>query len=88
MKGKSNAVRIYEVLAEISEPHPLPLSAQAAFSKALGHYFNGEFDQALELFKSKELQDDTAKDEFIKRCKYLTQDSAPEWTGIWKMTTK
>ncbi len=85
VKGKKEAVRIFEVLAVSGESVPEWLPS---FNSALQDYYSGHFAKALEVFNQLSSLDPPSKI-FLRRCELLLK-SPPGmgWDGTWTMTSK
>lgn len=86
VKGKKKPVEIYELLKPTKE------NADIAehFNKAIMHYFNADFQAALEEFKliHNIYKDNTAK-LYIERCEaMLNQPVEKNWDGVFTAQTK
>lgn len=82
VKGKNNAVLIYELLKATKENK----SIAEKFSKGLDCYFEGDFNNASEIFES--LLPDGPSSVFLERCKLLSQNPIAIWDGVWTMEQK
>lgn len=92
VKGKKNAVKIYEFFPDNQqEKIALMKKTEADFKKALESYFQRQFDEATEYF-NKVLEvnpDDVAAEQFIKRTALLkTLDLPEDWDGVYEMRDK
>ena len=92
VKGKKEAVYILEILDGESQPNRrLKIDSRADFGKALQHYKNKEFDQALELFGSiyKQNPCDQAAALYMVRCRNIIDFGLPhDWDGVETMGEK
>ena len=98
VKGKSNPMKIYEVfdfeppeIIEMKERNVKPLK------EAFGYYQSGEFEKAIEIYKTVETQhavslQDTVLSFFIERCKNLKirKDAGllKDWNGVFEFMDK
>jgi adenylate cyclase len=91
VKGKSEGVRIYELLSRKDEIDLQIKEAVAFYEEGFQAYLNRNWRLALGLFK-KALTikpDDKPSNLFIHRCtEYMKVPPGEEWTGIYKMKTK
>lgn len=82
VKGKNNAVDIYEVLTDQSKVNDV-----AIYETGLGHYFAGEWLKAIECFG--EISNDYAAQVLMERCKtYHASGKSENWDGVHVMTSK
>jgi adenylate cyclase len=80
VKGKHEAVRVYELLEE-------PLAAARTYEEALEAYFTRDFARALEAFRS--LPDDAPSRVMAERCAAMAGDLPPSnWDGVYVARTK
>lgn len=86
VKGKKEAVYIFEILdGEPQKLKELKIKTKPDFGRALQHYKNKEFDNALGLFrKVNEVNPhDKAAQLYIARCKNILDFGIPEdWDGV------
>jgi adenylate cyclase len=82
VKGKHNAVMIYELLEMSDENRRIAES----FATALQHYFEGDFQSAYSAFSA--LLPDGPSTLMVERCTHLIATPPQSWDGIWTMTTK
>ena len=92
VKGKSEPVKIYEILdyhTQESFPHLMEVTGH--FAEGRRHYAKGEWSRAIKAFyRCLELNSaDALSKIFVERCLYLA-DHRPreEWDGIWTMESK
>jgi adenylate cyclase len=91
VKGKTQPVRVFEVLALRGELSSDVKEAMELFARGLVQYRWQNWDQAIELFEQVlRLQPvDGPAQVFLSRCQNLTgQDLGPDWDGVFRMTTK
>ena len=92
VKGKTHPVAVYEVLDyHTEETYPHVADALGYFRDGLAKYRRREFAPAKALFgKVLEINgDDKAARMYVERCDLLaTNPPAPDWAGVWVMTTK
>lgn len=92
VKGKTNAVEIYELLA--AEPEPfcsLKLSYRPEFEEGVSHYRQKKFDAALALFEKILIlhPDDLAVRLYISRCReHIIAGDSPFWDGSERISEK
>jgi len=85
VKGRSEPVRIYELLEET----PRNRSMVEAFAKALTEYMAGRFESALILFEELSLRygDETSR-VFAGRCREMIENPPSDWRGIYTAREK
>lgn len=92
VKGKKEAVYIFEIIdGEPEDIKRLKIETRDLFSKAMGHYKNREFREALREFESikKINMHDKAATLYVNRCeKILHSGVPPNWDGIIELDTK
>ncbi len=91
VKGKAEAVGIYEVIGFKNQVSPKLESFISKYEEAFGHYLNRRFEEALRLFKdSLSLKaGDRGVSIFAERCEnYINQPPAEEWNGVYVFKTK
>ena len=92
VKGKEETVKIYEVVADREKGVPPETLALAErFEEALALYREGRFAEALEGFQALagDHPDDGPTRLYVERCReYLAEPPAPDWDGVYTMTTK
>ena len=80
VKGKSQAIQIFEVLGE--KNYRLS-KAQRCFGQGLALYRQGEFKKASILFEQGALGD-PACGAYLSRCQhFLKHPPPPDWNGVW-----
>ncbi len=85
VKGRSQPIRIYEVLGEQGEPLGLDIEP---FCKGLECYRTRDFRKALRHFETG-APTDPACSPFIERCRVFLEDPPPpEWDGVWHSMEK
>ena len=91
LKGKTEAVGVYEVLDyHTSATFPNLSDCVHAFRDGIEHYRQGSWDRAVAAFGQalKANPDDAPSQIYIDRCEQLKADPPDDWTGIWAMTSK
>jgi len=85
VKGKSEPVRIYEVMEETGENRRI----RDRFSEALNLYFDADFVGARDLFSGLSQEGDPVSALFVERCSaYIAVPPSAEWDGVYAMTSK
>lgn len=92
VKGKTVPIRVYEVVNHLREELPPgELEMLQRFEEGLGLYRNQEFQKAMDLFEEnlRFKNDDGPSELFRDRCfMFLKNPPAPDWDGVFTMTTK
>jgi adenylate cyclase len=92
VKGKSEAVRIYEELDyHTDESFPSLMEVVSHFKEGRNHYSKGNWEKAVKSFqRALELHpDDKLSNIYIERCLHLQENPPPgAWNGVWIMQTK
>jgi uncharacterized protein YifN (PemK superfamily) len=81
VKGKSNAINIYEPLESTPENEQLKLD----YEEALNYYQKGQFVQANKIWKSLAKFDKVSK-AMLERTKTLKKNK--DWNGTWAWNEK
>ena len=80
VKGKTQPVRVYEVLGDSVVPLTPP---QQAFAEGFAHYQKYEFEKAAACFE-KGAADDSLCRIFLDRCRHFKASPPPKhWDGVW-----
>jgi len=92
VKGKSNPVRVYELLARRSDGFAESLNtAYTHFARGLELYRLQEWQKAIAEFRRvlEFKSDDGPAKEFLRRCDIFMQSPRPpDWDGVFEMRTK
>lgn len=90
VKGKTEPVRIYEVLQETDMAAPKLLAIKADFEKGLAYYRKRSWDRAEACFSAcAKKYGDEASAVFMRRIALFRADPPPAaWDGVFKMTVK
>ena len=89
--GKTEPVRIFEVMAEAGDLTPQAATLRDRYAEALALYRRRDFDAAETAFKSclEIAPDDGPSALFVKRIAALRAAPPPaDWDGVWRMTEK
>lgn len=88
--GKSEPVRVYELLAMAGEPLPLPEEAIQHFADGLTAYRTGNWPEGRDHFERCLTlhPDDPPALVMKKRCEMLTRRPPSSWDGVWILTSK
>ncbi len=80
VKGKTKALRIYEVLGDAGTE---PTEAQSHFAAGRAYYTGREWEEAARRFEQG-ADEDPACAVFLSRCNYLQEHPVPDgWNGVW-----
>lgn len=87
VKGKSKAVKVYELLGLKGQIEAARLEKARRFEAALAFYRGRRFEKALEAFEA--LAPDKAAKLYVERCKLFIKDAPAEsWDGTFALTEK
>ncbi len=87
VKGKNEAVRVYEPIAKKTELEIVENEKILAYKNALELYRKREFEKARDAFEK--INNDAPSKKMAKRCdEYLKNPPAIEWDGIYNFETK
>lgn len=94
VKGKTEPVRVYELIGRKGDESP-PLISDGRilepYARGVDHYFNREWDAGIEAFR--EVLDIHEEDGpatlFLARCREYAENPPPDdWDGVFRMTDK
>lgn len=86
VKGKTRAVRVYELIGGAGE-HPAREQAGSAYELALEAYLERRFEKALRIVESQ--PHDPPSRVLAQRCRgFLTEPPPPDWDGTYISRTK
>ena len=94
--GKEEPVKVFELISETGqEPEPYK-KILPAFHEALGHYFNQDWDMAIEAFKTADELEEMFPGRktnpsriYIPRCEHFKVNTpGDDWDGVWTLTSK
>lgn len=89
VKGKDQAVTVYEVLDERGKTSPDKLADARRFEDALAKYRARDFTSALATFEELFARGDAPSETYIERCRELiATPPPPDWDGVWRMKEK
>ena len=92
VKGKTEPVGVHEVLDfHDDESYPNMVEALGHFNDGYRAWNNGNWDQAIKLFKNVEKinPNDKAAKLYLDRCAHLKKNPPQgDWDGVWVMTSK
>ena len=89
--GKTEPVRVFELLGRKGQLTQAAMELKGRFEQGLGHYRNGDWDQAENCFQDclKLKPDDAPSRLFISRLEQLRVDpAARQASGVWALTKK
>ncbi len=90
VKGKTEHIRIYEILQKTDKPSQALILLKTNFEKALMLYRNQKWGDAMEAFQKvyDEFKDETSR-VFMDRIKLFKHHAPPEnWDGVFALTVK
>ncbi len=93
VKGKSKPVKVYELMADLSDndDHTHKQKAVEVYNEGLKYYFDRRWPDAITQFEMVEkwIENDGPAKEYIARCeKFIEQPPEDDWKGVFQMTTK
>ncbi|MCW8916356.1 MAG: GAF domain-containing protein [Magnetovibrio sp.] len=91
VKGKTEPVRVYEVLDYHSdETFPNLMDGVGYFTEGRKHYTAGAWDKAITSFNDvlKANPADALSETYIERCEHLKAEQPEDWNGVWVMKSK
>ncbi len=93
VKGKSQAVRVFELIALAGDAEPSELEAIATFERGLAAYRDKDWDAAEKHFAAVQAghgeQSDGASKTFLRRVELFRENPPPEtWDGVYTATVK
>jgi len=90
VKGKTEPVQVYELLAMADEPLPFDEGVLPTYAAGLEAYLAGDWPSARERFGECErlCPEDMPTKVMKKRCEMLTRRPPATWDGVWILTSK
>ncbi len=91
VKGKTEPVRVYEVLDYHSdESFPNLMEVAGHFREGRKHFSVGAWDKAMVSFRQALAAHpkDKLSDIYIERCEYMKANPPDHWDGVWKLESK
>lgn len=90
VKGKTEPVRIFEILHETPEATPVLTAIKANFEKGLAYYRSRQWEKAATFFKKlAETYRDQPSGAYLKRVQHFMKNEPPaDWDGVFRMTVK
>lgn len=94
VKGKTEPVKVYELLGRVNEdrmPFLKDRAILAPYNRGIEHYFNREWDEGIRAFEQAlEIDpEDGPSQLFLERCReYKINPPPDDWDGVFTMTTK
>jgi adenylate cyclase len=89
--GKSEPVRVYELLDHYSEEKfPNATKVIERFVEGRKFYKSGNWDEAMTAFRSGLSLNpgDRLSEIYIERCEFLKNNSPEDWDGVWQLESK
>ncbi|MBW2062098.1 MAG: adenylate/guanylate cyclase domain-containing protein [Deltaproteobacteria bacterium] len=83
--GRRESVTIYEPM--LHEAYEWRKEVLAAFAHGLDLFYQGRFEEAIEVFSAIEHRDPPAA-AYIKKCEALMASPPEDWQGLWVVITK
>ena len=88
-KGKSVAVRVYEIVDPAAAGAEARRSTHARHAEALALYRGQRWEEALQAFRALHGEGDAPAETFVKRIEiYRARPPLEQWDGVFTMTTK
>ncbi len=90
VKGKTEPVRIFEILQAAEGAKPKLVEIKTQFEKGLAAYRRGKWEVAGKYFaKNSELYQDAPSEAYEKRVRMFMRNPPPDdWDGVFRMTVK
>jgi adenylate cyclase len=94
VKGKSKGIRVYELFDHIDLIYQHEADTYSRlkenFERALGHYYTGNWKEALDIFTEvkKDFPSDKPSEIMIARTNRLINEAPKDWDGSWVMREK
>ena len=91
VKGKTEPVRVYEVLDYHSDAtFPNLMEVVGHFKEGRKHFGAGDWDRAMHSFREALAAHphDKLSDIYIERCELMKANPPDHWDGVWKMESK
>lgn len=89
VKGRASAMEVFECFqSDMKEVRQQKTDGLDQFTKALNAYNEGQFQQAIELWKGLEANDDETIRSFLQKTKHYQNVDPDTWTGIEVMDGK
>ena len=91
VKGKQQAIAVYELVADPVYVGEEFVERCATFFVAFAAYRNQEWDKAIACYEAllESMPDDSLAQLYVHRCRLLADDPpGPDWDGAFEMLTK
>jgi len=91
VKGKSEAIRVYELLGLKGETEPALVEKARLFETGLTHFRERRFEEAIAVFRgvAGTFGEDHACEKYIARCELYLKEAPPaDWDGSHALTEK
>ncbi len=94
--GKTEPVKVFELISEIDQEPEQYKKILPIFHEGLGHYFNQDWDKAIEAFKAADELEEMFPGRktnpsriYIPRCEnFKVNPPGDDWDGVWTQTSK
>ncbi|MEK9138153.1 MAG: adenylate/guanylate cyclase domain-containing protein, partial [Bacteroidota bacterium] len=91
VKGKTESVRVYEVL-DYHDDHTFPnlMEVVGHFKEGRKHFGTGSWDKAIASFRQALAAhpQDKLSEIYIERCEFMKANPPDHWDGVWKLESK
>ena len=89
VKGRQNAIAIFELMAMRKDATDEALAEAAAFNAAFANYENRRWKEALQALEAMPLEPDGPRRILLERCRHcLASPPGPEWDGVFRHQEK
>jgi adenylate cyclase len=88
VKGRTQALKIFELLARADQGSPLPEAVMADYAKGLAHWRAGEFELAVQCFARSAAADRPSENFLVRAKEALDQPPAGEWDPVRTLQEK
>jgi adenylate cyclase len=87
VKGKSNAIKIFELLSDKGMPESVPVAVVERYERAFAAYLARDFAGALQLLEMQ--TNDPPSVVLAERCReFLAEPPPPDWAGVYVSMSK
>jgi adenylate cyclase len=94
--GKTEPVKVFELISEKDQEPEQYKKILPIFHEGLGHYFNQDWDKAIEAFKTADELEEMFPGRktnpsriYIPRCEnFKVNPPGDDWDGVWTQTSK
>jgi len=91
VKGKKNAVTVYEPMAKKGELTPVQTRLVQCYNEGMDAYVNQRWDAGIKAFAAalEEIKNDGPSTLYLERCRqYKEKPPGADWDGVFELTTK